>query len=975
MFLISSRFLCLFPKHYRLRPSCYIPSLFIIAGAISLATPVHAQEYINRQGTKIAVAPESVVQVAQYVEDDRVNASDNVLQAQGNASQKRRATTSKMAVAQPRPPETDKPAALVIENATLFISDLPETAAQIQNQEKIPGLAAAKMPPAPVGADLQNPPVYVSGEFLDGYADSKVVVHGKGQLIRDESVLQGEELTYNRVSEVAIAENNVQLNKEGDIFLGDYAQLHIPTSRGYVNQVDYWIAETGAQGKSEQVEFLDKDRMVLFKANYTLCEPKANGKYDWNLTANNIELDYEKDEGIAKGAVLRFMDVPILAAPRMSFPLSDKRRSGLLVPTFKIDSDNGFTYMQPYYWNIAPNYDATISPLYMSKRGVGLQGEFRYLHSNDVGQLRGFYLPNDRNYDRRSYGWLKNYQQSDNPSAISSTWLKSSGRGSDRWAYSWQHDHMVFSGVPVLGRMDVKFDLNRVSDAKYWEDFPKMSNSLTSRLLNNEGSWRTYNNGFSTLFRVQRWQTLQSEDAYSTPPFDRTQMRLTYEKENINGFDLHFLGDHTRFKADRESSYLNYLSQNNPEQYLETLSYQSKQSFLDNINNSDVDSKRSVFHATASYPIRHPGWFIVPKVQVVSRHYSFDSPVKNMNDQKAVDELSQYYTLSDQYKLANIKTMTSRSLTIPTLSLDAGLVFERNASLFGKDYIQTLEPRIMYIYTPYRDQSMLPIYDSGAYGYNFASIYTENLYSGYDRIADASMVIAGVGTRLQNANTGAEVLSLNIAQRYRLKEQRVTLNNNPIAQHQGDWLFGVGSELLRNWRFDALVQYNPNQSRTERSIVRVRWKPGPYRVVNFGYRMIRDAEMYNTTIDGAEQLDFSWQWPLGSPWTGSNLPQVNSNGGRWYSVGRLNYSLRDKKIIDGVFGLEYQSCCWVARGVLERKSTGRTKATTGFLFQLEFAGLSRIGMDPLKTLKDSIDRYEVISSERIVRQREFYLYE
>lgn len=888
------------------------------------AFSVQAQEreYINHQKTKVAVASEAVL------------------------GPSRRESASKMMVLAQASEQTLPSLSTNQDQQETFVPKVKELAEQQVTTEKIPGLMAAKEPPFPANANTDEEPVYVSGEFIDGYADTRVVVRGRGQLIREETVLQGEELTYNRQSEVATADNDVRMNRDGNIFLGQHAQLHVPTSQGYFTQVNYWIAQTGAHGDSEQMEFASKEQMTLFKANYTLCEPRPDGNYDWELRASKVDLDFEKDEGVARNAVLRFMDVPILATPWMSFPLSDKRRSGLLVPTFGMDSDNGFTYSQPYYWNIAPNYDATLTPLYMSKRGLGLQGEFRYLHPNDGGIFRGFFLPNDRNFDNKN-----------------------------RWAYSLQHEYRKNNLLPFLGSVQFRADLNRVSDHQYWEDFPKMSDSLTSRLLSSEGIFTTYNQGFSTLFRVQRWQTLQSKDAYSTPPFDRTQMRLSFDKGDVNGFDFSIIADHTRFKADRKSSYLRYLEKYDAQKYFDTLLYDNSLDIADRINNNNVDSKRSVLHTTLSFPVRKPGWFIVPKAQLISRYYDFDSPVKNMLDQKRVDAMSEYFPVSSSFKDANIRTMRHKAVTVPTFSLDTGLIFERKASLFGKNYLQTLEPRVMYVYTPYRDQSMIPLYDTGAFDYNLGSLYLENPYSGYDRIADAHMVIFGVGSRWQNPETGAEALNINVAQRYRFKEQRVTLNNEPIARHQGDWLFSAGTQLVPNWRFDTVVQYNPNENRTQHSIARVRWQPGAFRVMSLSYRMIRKSELSDDYASGAEQLDFNWQWPLGSPWTGSKLPKLSERGGRWYSVGRINYSLRDKKLVDGIFGLEYQSCCWVARGVLERKSTGRSKATTGFLFQLELSGLSRIGVDPLRTLRESIDHYQTIRSERTIRQKEFELYD
>lgn len=807
---------------------------------------------------------------------------------------------------------------LVVEAASISakeVHDRVRTGNKPRVEELIPGLEALKVPPAPPGSDPENPPVYVSGEHMEGYVDSDVRVQGRGQLIRGMTVVQGEDLMYNRLSDVVSANEDVRINHEGNIFRGEQAQLHVSSSEGFFQQGTYRIRATGAHGDADRVDFVGKDQMTIHQGIYTLCEPRENGSYDWVLSGSSVDLDFEKDQGVAHNAVMRFMGVPILAAPRLSFPLSDKRRSGWLVPTFNVDGDNGFTYEQPYYWNIAPNYDATITPIMMTRRGLGVNLEFRYLEPDYKGVFTGLFLPNDRL--RRGQRWV--YSPEENKYAVNNNYRSNN----DRWGYSLRHDQILARQMSVLGDAKLTLDLNRASDNNYWQDFPGRVNSLTSRLLNNEGVVTTNNGrGLSTLVRVQRWQTLQYNDAYIIPPFDRTQARVNYNKENVYGLDVSSMFDVTKFRADDQTR-------------------------------NNVDGTRSVLRLGASYPMREPGWFVVPKVQMISRHYAFDSDV-------VLKSKADYKWLSEDI------TTRSRTLNIPTFSVDGGLVFEREASLFNTEYVQTLEPRILYTYTPYHDQSMLPLYDTGAYDYNLAAIYLDNPYSGYDRIADVNMMTVGVGTRWLNPTTGAEALSLNVAQRLRFDDQLVTLDNNPITSRYSDVLLSASTQLVRNWRFDALLQYDTDANRSQRSLLMARWTPGKYRVINMGYRITRGEN---------EQVDLSWQWPLGSPWMGPKLPEPSSRGGRWYTVGRVNYSLRDRKLVDGILGFEYQSCCWIGRVAVEHITTGRSEANTKLSFQLEFAGLSRVGINPLQTLKDNIDHYEIIRNERIQRENDFELYE
>lgn len=286
---------------------------------------------------------------------------------------------------------------------------------------------------------------------------------------------------------------------------------------------------------------------------------------------------------------------------------------------------------------------------------------------------------------------------------------------------------------------------------------------------------------------------------------------------------------------------------------------------------------------------------------------------------------------------------------MPTVSLDSGLVFERDASYVGRNFRQTLEPRAFYVYTPYRDQSLLPNYDSGAYDFNFTSIYTENAYVGNDRIADNNLLTLGVTTRLLDPVTGGEAARFGIAQRLRFADQRVTLPGETAANERvSDLLLGASINGERTWSADTTLQYNPKTNSSIRTTLGGRYMPGNYRLISATYRLQRGS---------SEQLDLGWQWPINDLWgdKGQNLgPGQGQGPGRWYAVGRLNYSLKDRKPVDVLAGIEYDAGCWISRVVLDRLQSSTSSANTRIMLQLEFVGFSHIGTNPLKTLRSNI---------------------
>ncbi len=347
---------------------------------------------------------------------------------------------------------------------------------------------------------------------------------------------------------------------------------------------------------------------------------------------------------------------------------------------------------------------------------------------------------------------------------------------------------------------------------------------------------------------------------------------------------------------------------------------------------------RSKSRRARSHPWTAPAGYITPKLQLHASNYQFDAPLASGS--------------------------LSASRVVPTFSLDSGLVFERDASYFGRAFRQTLEPRAFYVNTPFRDQSALPNYDSGANDFSFASIFTENAFVGNDRISDNNLLTLGLTTRLLDPDTGAEAARFGVAQRLRFDDQNVTLPGGvPVTDRFSDILLGTTINWNTKWSVDSTVQYNPKTEQSVRATVGGRYSPGNYRVINAAYRFQRDS---------SEQIDVGWQWPLNDLWgdRGQELGAGMGQGeGRWYSVGRLNYSLVDRKLVDAIAGFEYDAGCWLGRIVLEQLAIGTTTAKQRIMFQLEFVGFVRVGVSPLKTLKENISNYQYLREQTITPSR------
>ena len=761
-------------------------------------------------------------------------------------------------------------------------------------QQEEAALAAAALQPAPQLAEKAPTPAsalptFVRGERIEGQTDVQINIQGDAELRRGDTVIHADRMDYDIPEDRARASGHVRINRAGNLYDGQLLDLKVNAFNGFFTQIDYRLLQTGGHGVASRMDFIDHDHSVSHDATYTTCEKddEASWQPDWVLRAKTLTIDKVEDEGVATDAVLEFKGVPILATPWVSFPLSNQRKSGLLPPTLALDSTSGFVYAQPYSWNIAPNRDATFTPMLMSRRGVALNSEFRYLEPRYNGELGLNYMPADRLRDR------------------------------SRWLGRIQHNAQIAS---PLGDLGLGLSIRRASDDNYWRDFPQRGASNTNpldttaqRLLAADGSLRWSRGNHAVSLRTLKWQTLQDVTSPITPPYDLLpQLHWAYTPDSVgSGLDLRLDGDYTHFRGDR--------------------------SFY-----TQPNAARSYFVAQLSRPWLTPASFITPRLQLHATRYQFDTP------------------------LATGQTAITRVL--PTFSLDSGLVFERDAAYFGRGFVQTLEPRAVYTFTPHHNQSMLQVYDTAQTDFNFASIYTENSFGGNDRIADNNLLTLGVTTRLLDPGSGAEAVRLGLAQRLRFSDQTVTMPGQPmVSEHLSDILLGAGIHWVPQWSFDSTLQYNPKQGKSLRATIAARYTPAKYHTLSVAYRK---QDVTGPFTVASKQLDLGWQWPLSDVF-GSSGGSPTGRDGRWYSVGRLNYSLMDRKLTDAIIGAEYDSCCWTGRVVLERLQMGATTSNTRILLQLELKGLSRLsfGNNPLASLQQNVPGYQVLDSRQTTPSR------
>jgi LPS-assembly protein len=710
--------------------------------------------------------------------------------------------------------------------------------AQARAVPALPGLAQ------PGGATASKEPMTVDAESIEGVGALEISARGAAEINQEELNIFGESLRLNQELGTVDGDGGVRLKSGVDRFFGPRLRYNMLDDTGLFEQPQFLLQrELPAHGRAESMEFLGKDKYRFRNASFTTCEP---GNDDWQLEAKELTLDYATEEGEAQSPRLRFFGVPILGAPFVSFPLENRRKSGLLTPYYSHSSTRGFESGIPYYWNIAPEYDATITPSYMTKRGAFLRNEGRYLGSAYKGDLRLEYMPEDAELRRERHG------------------------------VSWNHSQTLLPG------MNLVVDFNRVSDDRYFVDLTSQVRQSSIGNLQQD-AYVTYGGmlgiaPYSAQLRVQRFQTLQDPLAPITPPYHRVpQLNMSTSVNDIAGvLDTTWPVEYARF--------------------LHTFLQQGS---------------RFTAAPTATAPALSPGAFFIPKAGL--RYVG--------------------------YNLENVPAGSSGrpGVAIPWFSVDSGLIFDRDARFFGEKLTQTLEPRMFYVNIPYRNQDPMPLFDTALADFNFPQLFTENRFNGGDRFGDANQLTSALTSRFLYPG-GQEVFRATIGQINYFRDERIGLTPaTPLRSfHTSDLLASLGGRPLRSWSFDTTMQYNRRDDRPQRYTAAARYSPETAKVVSASYRFNHDT---------LKQIDISGQWPLAPG---------------WYAVGRYNYSLLDKRLVDGVGGLEYNAGCWVFRAVFQRIQAAAQVSSTAFFFQLEFTGVGQIGTDEVITLlKRNVPGYSI----------------
>lgn len=709
---------------------------------------------------------------------------------------------------------------------------------------------------ATIATDYTTVPIQFS------FDDGSSVLNGESQMLgaqaaQGDRTISADVLHYDAATKKIKAAGNVAFEDVQLRISGKDADMDAIGGVTFTD-ANFMLKTRAGRGSASRIQLTPQGNLALAEVSYTTCPPS---KPDWLLKLSALDINQTTRTGTGRNVRLEFKGVPVFYMPWISFPVGDERKSGFLFPNVRTSSLGGYSLLVPWYWNLAPNYDATLTPIIDSLRGAELDSELRYLTAKSKGTLLADYLP----YDPTQHAW----------------------RGLA------QLKHLT----DFNSSLRLQLDAGSVTDNKWFEDFGQNRDETSRVYLARSLLLSAFSSNWRGSVAVQNLQTLDDSISLNSRPYTALpQLAVVGHETRLPlGFDFDFAGE---------------------------LSYFTRSDSNTNATDSVSTGARLFAAPTISLPLRTAGMYVIPSTGWRYTAY--------------------------QLQHTDIGQDRSPSLSAPVSSVDIGMNFERLAT--GDQHIYTLQPRVLYVYTPLRNQAALPLFDTGLPDFNLVQLFRVDRFVGPDRLGDANQVSTGITARMLDAHSGRQYLSGTLGQAFYLKTPCITSVTsvdtatcaaNPNAAHSSPMIAQVALSAYKNWNASMGLQWDPQQEHNERSEINFQYKPAHDRVLNLSYRFTRNTSV-NSQCTGniptnpatpqrycVDQVESSFAWPVGAYWS---------------TYGRVIYSRLDNALHDYLGGVEYRSCCWNVRLVFGRSITTREGTyDTRLNLQFELKGLGSVG--------------------------------
>ncbi|MEC9481716.1 MAG: LPS-assembly protein LptD [Halomonas sp.] len=764
------------------------------------------------------------------------------------------------------------------------------------------------MPPYELAAGETPEQILSSSERAEYGQAGETLLRGEVVLRRDTSQLQAPLVRVNAERDTAFAEGPLTLRDQGLLVRGEDGRLSLVSDAARIDTAHYVLHDQRLRGDAQRLARLENGRYRLSEASFTTCEP---GNDLWRLVGHDVVLDREAGFGTATHARLEVADVPVFYWPWVRFPLDDRRQSGFLWPTLSISGDS-FDYAQPYYLNLAPNYDATITPRWFSNHGLLMGAEFRYLFPTDEGRIEGAYLPSDK------------AGESDNPNDADDAF-----EDEERWYFDFLHRGRF---TPRL-RYHLRY--GAASDGRYFDDFGRDFGETETEYLARLAQLSYSGTTWYLEARTQGYQRLEYPLAENDKPFYRLPSltaNATWTQES--GFYQQWRSNATYFWRDLDGVDENgiWLNENDQPRRIPI---------------AEAATGSRIHLAPAAGWRGETSWgFLEPRAELLYTAYDLD------------------------YGERDTERDTGLTRTVPVASLDGGLVFERDVTFFDEVWRQTLEPRLYYAYAPERDQSEFPDFDTDERAFSWSRLWSPYRFTGADRVGDVNKVSYGLSTRFIEDTTGFQRFSLGVGQSAYLEDRVIgmdgdlalpdraanyqrwydaTRDYSPLVT-QLDW------EINDRWNARYEWFYDTERDLTERTAAYLRYRHPAGHVLNLGYRW--QLEGFDPSGDAEDQLGYDRE-----DFDVSFAYQATAS---LDLIGRYTYDNTNDRALEQLVGVQWNDCCYglqlAWREWVEDNDTAYTTdddySDRGLFLRFVFKGLGGVGQGTDRFFEESIPGYQ-----------------
>lgn len=732
-------------------------------------------------------------------------------------------------------------------------------------------------------------------------------MQGHVTLKQEQQQMDGDYAALYRDRNYVEAQGHLRVAEPGYAAAGDSGKSHLDSKETTIEKARYAVSKMHAHGKAQSIWRAPDGLTVIRNGEISTCEP---GTRAWHLDSNRIKLNPISGRGEAISSLFYVHEVPVVYIPYINFPIDDRRQTGILYPEFGSSNVDGVSFVLPVYLNLAPNYDATITPRLISRRGDLVEGEFRYLETWGHGTVLGGYLNKDR---------------------LDNDLTRKSG--------AWRHDGSFAPGWTA------KTDINYVSDDYYFHDLATdiaLSNTAYQQRL---GQVSYADQHWTWLLKAQSFQTLDPLDTNGKPIIpDSSKPYARLPETALTGLwrtnDLHWESGFT-------TDYVNFTR---------TIADQSGQG---------VNGERLRTDPFARYLLTSP-W----------GHLTSTLKVRQLNYQLTPDT-------SPGSAPQTVPIPSTASVTVPTVSIDGGLVFERELS---EQAIQTLEPRIYYLAAPFRDQGTLPNFDTTQNTMSYAQLFRDSRFAGGDRLDDASQLSVGVTSRLLSASNGAERLRVSAGDIFYFRDREVIADLPPDTTRTSGLVGETVLNVTPSTTITANAVMGQNLQYTQRGSLLLHWQPDNQRLLNIGYNFTRGYESLSAPlglpVSSTNTVTPPNTCPVSTiPFSNTNLCPSLVDGGqqtnisavlplgeRWQVLGQWQYDMMQGHTLQAIGGLQYESCCWrirlLSRSYLDTfMSTDlSTHYNRSYFVQFELKGLGGYGHQITTMLNTVIPGFKQISN-------------